>query len=287
MIKNIGVSVRNRLLNIAKDEKQEYMKILVRYLHERLLYRISVSQYKQQFLLKGSALLYAYDRFKTLPTIDIDLMGNRIDRDRLFLKSVFQEICAIKCPEDGVSFDSDSISLEPIAVEKKYPGSCVTVSAHLDTIVQKVSLDIGFGDVVTPEPVHLDYLILLDNMPSVDLYAYSLETLVAEKFHAMVDRDESNSRMKDFFDVFFVLRNHTIDNDVLKEAITATFKNRNTKYRDDLNLFTKNFAKDKDRNLQWVHFLKRIKWKENLSFIEVMDFIKQNLYGYWSKDLLG
>lgn len=135
MTSNIGASVKTRLLNISRNESQEYMKILVRYLHERLLYRISISQYKQHFFLKGSALLYAYDRFKTRPTIDIDLLGNRIDRDQIFLKSVFQEICAIVCEEDGVSFDPDSINLDPIAVEKKYPGSCVTLTAHLDTIV--------------------------------------------------------------------------------------------------------------------------------------------------------
>lgn len=198
MTKNIGKSIRMRLLNLAKEEKQEYMKVLVRYLHERLLFRISSSPYKRHFLLKGSSLLFALDRFKARPTIDIDLLGERISNDKDNLKVVFEKICSIECEDDGVFFDASSLELEPIAIDKKYPGTCVKIEAHLDTIVQQVSVDIGFGDVVTPYPLPLDYPLLLSDVPAVELYAYSLETLIAEKFHAMVDRDESNSRMKDF-----------------------------------------------------------------------------------------
>lgn len=141
------------MLNLAKKEKEDYMKLLVRYLHERLLFRISASPYKSHFLLKGSSLLYALDEFKARPTIDIDLLGEHISNDRENLKGVFQKVCAIECEDDGVTFDAASLELEPIAVEKKYPGTCVKVVAHLDTIVQKVSVDIGFGDVVTPYPL--------------------------------------------------------------------------------------------------------------------------------------
>lgn len=257
MTKNIGKSIRTRLLNLAKEEKQEYMKVLVRYLHERLLFRISASPYKCHFLLKGSSLLFALDGFKARPTIDIDLLGDRISNDRENLKEVFQKVCGIECDEDGVTFDAASLELEPIAVEKKYPGTCVKVVAHLDTIVQQVSVDIGFGDVVTPYPLSLDYPLLLPDVPAVELYAYSLETLIAEKFHAMVDRDESNSRMKDFFDVYQLFTNHEIDRDLLAEAISSTFKNRNMPYRENLALFTDEFATDTMRNMGWKAFLKR------------------------------
>ena len=103
MTKNIGKSIRMRLLNLAKEEKQEYMKVLVRYLHERLLFRISSSPYKRHFLLKGSSLLFALDRFKARPTIDIDLLGERISNDKDNLKVVFEKICSIECEDDGVS----------------------------------------------------------------------------------------------------------------------------------------------------------------------------------------
>ena len=226
MTKNIGKSVRTRLLNLAKEEKQDYVKVLVRYLHERLLFRISASPYKSHFLLKGSSLLFALDGFKSRPTIDIDLLGDRISNDQEKIKEAFLKVCKIECKDDGVTFDSASLELEPIAVDKKYPGTCVKLVAHLDTIVQQVSVDIGFGDVVTPYPLPLDYPLLLPNIPPVELYAYSLETLIAEKFHAMVDRDESNSRMKDFFDVYQLFTNHEIDRKLLAEAIANTFKNR-------------------------------------------------------------
>lgn len=288
MTKNIGKSIRTRLLNLAREEKQEYMKVLVRYLHERLLFRISASPYKSNFLLKGSFLLFALDGFKARPTIDIDLLGERISNDRNNLEAVFQKVCRIECEEDGVIFDANSLELEPIALEKKYPGTCVKVVAHLDTIVQQVSVDIGFGDAVTPYPMFLDYPLLLPDIPSVELYAYSLETLIAEKFYAMVDRDESNSRMKDFFDVYQLFNNHDIDKGLLlAEAIAETFSNRNTHYRDGLALFTDTFATDPKRNFLWKSFLKKIRWKEQIDFNAVMKCIKENLQGYWNKETLG
>src|SRR5574344_1411234 len=244
MTKNIGKSIKTRLLNLAKEEKQDYMKVLVRYLHERLLFRISASPYRSHFLLKGSTLLFALDGFKARPTIDIDLLGERISNDRDNLKEVFQKICAIECVDDGVAFDPSSLDLEPIAVEKKYPGTCVKVVAHLDTIVQQISIDIGFGDIVTPYQLSLDYPLLLPDVPSEELYAYSLETLIAEKFHTMVDRDESNSRMKDFFDVYQLFTNHNIDRQLLAEAIASTFRNRNIIYNESPMLFTEKFSSD-------------------------------------------
>ena len=156
-----------------------------------------------------------------------------------------------------------------------------------DTIVQQVSVDIGFGDVVTPYPLSLDYPLLLPDVPAVELYAYSLETLIAEKFHAMVDRDESNSRMKDFFDVYQLFANHEIDKELLAEAIVGTFKNRNTPYRENLALFTDKFATDATRNIWWKAFLKKIRWKEQIDFSVVMKCIKENLQAYWNKETLG
>ena len=286
MTRNIGSFIRTRLLNLAKEEKQEYMKVLVRYLHERLLYRISVGPYKNHFLLKGSSLLFALDGFKARPTIDIDLLGERISNDRENIKAVFQKVCSVECEEDGVMFDAGSLELEPIAVEKKYPGTCIKVIAHLDTIVQQVSVNIGFGDVVTPCPLTLDYPLLLPHVPAVELYAYSLETLIAEKFHAMVDRDESNSRMKDFFDLYQLFTNHEIDRELLSEAIVSTFKNRNTSYRENLALFSDRFATDATRNIWWKAFLKKIRWKEQTDFHVVMKCIKENLQQYWNNEIL-
>lgn len=282
--RNVPMSIKTRLLQQSQESGMDYMKILVRYLHERLLYRVSISSYREQLLLKGSSLLYAYERWDARPTLDIDLMGHRLSNSEENIRQVMEEICQLECPEDGVTFDAESIRLQPIAVEKKYPGLCVTMDAHLDSICQMVSIDIGFGDVVTPEPVPLDYPTILDAVPEANLMAYSLETLIAEKFHAMVDRDEQNSRMKDFYDVYQLFTKQYVDADLLEEAIRNTFRNRGTTYHEHLHLFNETFATDASRNMRWNGFLKKLRTKENIAFVDVMQVVREHLQPYWNED---
>ncbi|MCQ2052196.1 MAG: nucleotidyl transferase AbiEii/AbiGii toxin family protein [Bacteroidaceae bacterium] len=284
MIKDHGQSIRSKLLNISKAEKQEYMKVLGRYFHERLLYRISISRYKSNLMLKGSSLLYAHYQFAARPTIDIDLLGEHIDRDQQNLITVFKEILSIPCDEDGVTFDIESIKAEPIAIEKKYPGTNLSFEAHLHTIVYQVSIDIGFGDVVTPHPVLIDYPLLVKGVPSVDVYSYSLETLIAEKFQAMIERDVDNSRMKDFYDLYHLFHTEDIDKEVLQEAIRNTFANRNTTYSENKHLFDEAFANDAKRNMYWRAFLKKLRLKDETTFPEVMATLKENLQQYWNPE---
>lgn len=286
--KNYGKSVRIRLVNLMNETGYKYMYLLARYFNERLLYRVSVSQYKDNFLLKGGSLLYALDGLEARPTIDVDFMADKISRDRETLTEVFRKIVAIDCDEDGVFFDLDSIKSEPITVDKKYPGSRFYVTAHMDTIVHNMSVDIGFGDVVSPFPMAIDFPLLLPNIPSVNLQAYSLETVVAEKFHTMIDRDETNSRMKDFFDCYQLLTQRNLSDDTLFEAIKATFDNRALAYKDNLKLFSEEFATDKERIMRWKTFLKKIQWKEEIPFSTVMQIIKARLQPmamrYWEKE---
>ena len=275
--KNYGKSVKTRLLNLMNETGYKYLYLLARYFNERLLYRVSVSQYKDNFLLKGGSLLYAMDGLNARPTIDVDFMAEKISRDREFLTKVFQEILGIACDEDGVTFDTENITLEPITVEKKYPGTRFFITARMDSIVHKMSVDIGFGDIVTPCPVSIDFPMLLQNIPSVNLQAYSLETVVAEKFHTMIDRDEYNSRMKDFFDCYQLLTKRSLDDNILYEAIKATFDNRGLEYNPELKLFTDEFVDDANRQMQWKLFLRKIQWKEELGFGEVMQVITDRL----------
>ena len=275
--KNYGKSVKTRLLNLMNETGYKYMYLLARYFNERLLYRVSVSQYKDNFLLKGGSLLYAMNGLEARPTVDVDFMADRISRDRDFLAHVFQEILGIVCDEDGVSFDIDSIRLEPITVEKKYPGTRFYFTAHMDTISYNMSVDIGFGDVVTPYHTTIDFPLLLPDIPSVNIQAYSLETVVAEKFHTMIDRDVLNSRMKDFFDCYQLLTKRDLDNETLYDAIKATFDNRGLTYNSELQLFTKDFSTDAARITRWKAFLKKIQWKETLDFATVMEVIRERL----------
>ena len=193
----------------------------------------------------------------------------------------------IACDEDGVTFDTENITMEPITVEKKYPGIRFFFTAHMDCIIHKMSVDIGFGDVVTPYPASIDFPLLLPNIPSVNLQAYSLETVIAEKFHTMLDRDEYNSRMKDFFDCYQLLTKRDLDDETLYDALKATVDNRELEYNPKLKLFTAEFVNDANRQMQWKLFLRKIQWKEELSFNVVMQVITDRLKPmaekYWNK----
>ena len=282
--KNVAMSVRTRLLNIRNSKPgAEYMQVLLRYIQERMLYRVSVSQYRDNFCLKGSALLFAYDKFKARPTKDIDFLGDKISRDKETIRKAFREICSIQCREDGITFDNGEkdIKVEDISLDKEYNGVTVTVTAHLDTIVQPFSMDIGFGDIVVPEPQELDYPLLLDDMPEVSITAYSLETVVAEKFQTMIDRALANSRMKDFYDVYSILSSDNVDKGILSNAIVSVFDNRGTGYDNNHPLFNGEFKNDRSKQIQWKSFLKKMKYKGDLPLDEVVDYITEKLSPYW------
>ena len=280
-IKNYGQSVRTRLLTVSKESSIPYMTILVRYLQERLLYRVSQSEFKDNFYLKGGALLYAFNQEKARPTKDIDFLGTHISNDRDYIKMVFAKIAQVTCEEDGVTFDADTIEVIDITQEKKYHGARITMIAHLDTVRQQISMDIGFGDVVTPGPQNLSYPLLLENVPNVELLAYSLETVVAEKFEAMISLSVNNSRMKDFYDLYRILGDGNFDSGVLEDAVKNTFSNRNTAYVENHPLFSEEFYSDTSRIARWKGFLRGIKSKEQIPFAETGKRIKEGLWDYW------
>lgn len=279
-IKNYGKSNRDKLLNLAKQTKgTDYNLILLRFVQERFLYRLSLSAYRENFFLKGGALLFAHDRFAARPTRDMDFLGDRISRDKENIKRIMLEICSIACEEDGVTFDcgEEEIWLEDITVEKEYNGTRVHMTAHMDTIVQPFSIDVGFGDVIVPEPVNLDYPLLLEDLPEVNVAAYSLETVAAEKFQTMIDRGTINSRMKDFFDVYTIMKSGKVDSGLLKEAVVEVFENRGTKADPNSVVFSDGFAQDQMRQTMWKAYLKKIKYQGELPFADVMGVVREVL----------
>ena len=282
--KNFGVSNKARLLNITRQTAgQTYMQVLLRFIQERFLYRLSLSEYRNHFYLKGGVLLYAHEQFNARPTMDMDFMGDKINRDKENIKRAFQTICRVDCPEDGVKFDSgdDEIILEDITLEREYNGIRILITAHLDSIVQQVSMDVGFGDIIIPKPVDLDYPLLLEDLPEVKVKAYSLETVVAEKFQTMIDRAESNSRMKDFFDVYTILKSGNVDMVVLRDAVREVFANRGTVYMEVHPLFEPAFVESEQRQAMWRAFLRKIKYPETPKFGEVMGEILPVLRPLW------
>lgn len=282
-MKDIAKSVKAKLQNISRRDNIGFQTLITRYLYERLLYRLSISDYKDHFYLKGGALLFAIEQQHPRPTLDIDFLGIKIKNDLANLKNIFTEICTISCDRDGVVFDIDSIDTIHIAEEKNYKGVRVSVVVRLDSIKQKMKMDIGFGDVITPEAKVMEYPCFLDELPEVTILTYSLESVVAEKFHAMIELSESNSRYKDFYDVYQLLSSCNLDRDNLSEAIISTFKNRNTEYKDNHVIFTEKFINDPFRTTHWDNFIAKIKFPAKLEFSTIMALITDGLKPIYEK----
>ena len=148
---NCAQSIKARLLNMADGDNKKYQQLVVRFFHERLLFRLSKSDYRERFLLKGGALLYAFDEFMPRPTLDIDFMGRRIDNDKANILTAFKEIASLSYPEDGITFHTETLTAEDITVEKKYPGVRISMLANLGSYRQNLTFDIGFGDVIVQD----------------------------------------------------------------------------------------------------------------------------------------
>lgn len=279
---NYAHSIKARLLNLAEGDNKRYQQLVVRYFHERLLYRLSKSEFREHFILKGGALLYAFEEFAPRPTLDVDFMGERIDNDRENILRSFKAILAIDYPEDGVRFLPDTMAAENITLEKRYPGVRISVVGVLDTYQQKLTMDVGFGDVIAPNPLNLDYPTFFSSMESPNVVAYSLETVVAEKFQTMIERGRYNSRMKDYFDLYRIFKAHEFDSEELQMAITATFTNRNTAYIANHDFFTEDYRNDVALNQQWRNYVRKIKLPLP-SFPELVEFIASKLKPYWEK----
>ena len=187
-------SIQDRLRNVAKLTGKDFQLILTRYFQERLLFRLSQTPHRDNFCLKGGTLLYALERETSRPTLDIDLLSLEIRIDKELFDDIFREICGFLHLEDGVQFDYEKITVEEIMEQRRYAGLQIKVPVSLGTMRQLMKIDIGFGDVVTPKPDFMVYPTLLD-MDAPEIKAYSRETVIAEKFEAMIDLSESNSRM--------------------------------------------------------------------------------------------
>lgn len=279
--KDYGKSIRSRLLNVSKNENIFYQTILTRYFQERLLYRMSLTRYKNNFYLKGGALIYAFERFAARPTLDIDFLGFNISNEGKNLVSVFQEICSVPCKEDGVVYGIEEITAQNITESQDYHGIRISVPVSMDTISQVMTMDIGFGDVITPTPVSIDYPLLLDSLPAANIMAYSIETVIAEKMHAVVDLADQNSRMKDYYDLFQILSKENYKKDVLQKAIERTFENRHTRYVSDTMFFRDDFPVNASMEIKWKAFIRKITEKTELQFSEIASYLQMTLKPYW------
>ncbi|MGJ7030875.1 nucleotidyl transferase AbiEii/AbiGii toxin family protein [Niabella hirudinis] len=271
-----ATSIRSRLFNIAQKEEIAFQVVVTRYLHERFLYRLSVSKYAGHFYLKGGNFIYALQGLLTRPTVDIDLSGQNTSNDPKELQQVFQEILSVSC-DDAVKFDEEKITTEQITENSEYGGIRLFFPAAFDTVKQRIQIDIGFGDKITPKPVKIKFPVLIQGVPAPELLAYTIETVIAEKFQTMVFLGTINSRMKDFYDVYQLLINENVNEQTLKDAIKVTFQARGTELSREHSIFSETFQDDPTRITMWNAFLKKIKREREVTFQEVMQVINKKL----------
>lgn len=271
-----AISVKDRLKKQAIEEKKTMQDKIVMYGLERTIYRLSISEYAERFTLKGGIFLYAlFNGDYTRATTDIDLLAQCISNDIEEMKKVFKEIFSIKC-DDALRFDLNTLDVIYITEFKEYHGVKVSILGHLDKTKVPISIDIGFGDIVYPERMKMDFPVLLDmDIPKV--YAYSINSVVAEKFEAFVSLGLANSRYKDFYDIYVLSDRYNFDGKELTNAIKETFNHRGTSF-DDIVAFEDGFADDETRLMRWNSFVKKKKALVKLGFEETVQLLKILLF---------
>ncbi|MBE9146279.1 nucleotidyl transferase AbiEii/AbiGii toxin family protein [Planktothrix mougeotii] len=251
---NISQKVNQHLLKLAKERKEDLNRLRIRYVNERLLYRLSQSPYCDQFILKGSTLFFVWSGQPHRHTKDLDFLcfGNS---DIEHIKNLFREICSTSVQKDGVEFLSDQIKGKLIKEDQDYEGVQIKIDWKIHTSKGVTQIDIGFGDQVVPEAKIETFPLILQEFKPPKLRMYFRETVIAEKFEAMVKLGVANSRMKDFYDIFYLSENFVFNQKTLAHAIQATFNHRKTAIPSDIPYcLTIEFSQAKQQS--WIAFLK-------------------------------
>ncbi len=253
---NTAASVRDRLLALARERGEDFQLLLTQYGLERLLYRLSRSGYRDRFILKGAMLFMLWSDQPHRPTRDMDFLGFG-DSSEAGLQAIFRELCDIPVEDDGLTLMADSVQVEVIRDATEYGGMRVKLFGDLAGARVSIQADIGFGDAVTPEAREIEYPTLLGN-PAPHLKAYPRETVVAEKYQALVHLGMANSRMKDFYDLWVIAREFDFDGLILSEAIRNTFSRRRTHLPEHTpSGLSPGFYEDAHKNNQWNAFISK------------------------------
>jgi predicted nucleotidyltransferase component of viral defense system len=254
----MAASVRQRLKNSAGGT--DFQTVLVRYGLERLLYRLGQSPYRERFVLKGALLFNIWLASSWRATRDADLLGFG-DNTPEQIMAIFKELCELPVAVDGLVFAADSVTSSIIKPDQKYQGVRIELLAYLAGTRTKIPLqvDVGFGDAITPEPVEIEFPPMLD-LPAPQLLSYPRETVVAEKFQAMVLLGMSNTRLKDFYDLWILATDFSFDGSTLAAALKATFDRRQTRLPqtiDEVVALTEAFAGNPQKQQAWRGFLRK------------------------------
>jgi Nucleotidyl transferase AbiEii toxin, Type IV TA system len=255
-VKNLSASVQQRLLNVTQKSDEDFQYVLMRYGLERIMYRLSRSVYAKEFVVKGAMLLRIWTVEQYRPTKDLDLLGI-LERSSEELSQIFKDVCTVTVEDDGLVFLGETIRVREIREANNYGGRRLTLEARLGKIKIPLQIDIGFGDAVTPEAQPEEFPTLLDFSPPI-LLTYTRETSIAEKFEAIVSLGLTNSRMKDYYDIWLLSQQFDFDGAIMMRAIKATFNRRRTMLPKDIPIgLSKEIVSDAGKQSQWQAFLRR------------------------------
>ena len=301
-VKDVAASVRDRIRLIHRRTGLDYNPLITRYYQERLLKRMELSAYADNFMLKGGFLLYVLAVEENWPiarpTQDIDFRAQNLANDAGKMRAVFTTICSIDL-NDGIVFHVDEMRVRTITEHKDYPGVEIRIPASLGKSQDWMQIDIGFDDIVTPGPWEMELPVLLADMEPPRVKAYSVETVVAEKFEAMIYLSTESGRLKDYFDIHQCARVNRFDGALLQQAIRNTFRKRRTPFLPDPPIFQPEYFADPDRQRRhWSPLVRRVKGAPT-EFADVVvvvgDFVlpihdacvrEEAFSGTWSPDAL-
>jgi predicted nucleotidyltransferase component of viral defense system len=253
--RNVVASVLARLRNEAKSSDAPFQQVLQQYAIERFLYRISKSRHAQSVVLKGALLLKTIGIPRSRPTLDIDML-RKGKADRATLIALVKDCATLDVDPDGLTFLDNSVVAEEITKESEYKGTRILMDARMDNVRLRIQIDFGVGDIMVPGPRMIEYPSFLDGH-TIRLLAYPIESAIAEKLQAMVALGSSNSRMKDFYDVWMCSQHLELSGDTLLQAIEATFRHRDTPVpAEEIEALTSDFVEQ--HRAQWNAFVKKI-----------------------------
>lgn len=255
-------------------EGKSLQKLLQLFCQEEFLRRLQHSMYSSNFILKGGLFLYYLSEFKGRPTMDIDFAMRFVSNTTENVVRIIQEILSTETENDYITFLF--LNTELIAEQKEYHGVRIKLVAQIKNTRTPFHIDLGIGDIIVPKPETRELSTQLDEFEKPEVLTYSLESTIAEKFEAIISLMELSSRMKDYYDIYFLANSYFFEARKLQEALSETLKNRRTSYESDTLEKVRAFQDDKDMNLKWRHFIKTL--GVDLPFSEVIETLYSFMY---------
>ena len=273
-----AASVLARLRNKAKENGISYQQCLQLFFQEEFLRKLSASQYKDNLILKGGLFIYTLTNFESRATVDVDFMLRGLSNDMARMDEIIAEILAIPTGNDFITFKA--LPTEPIAANRKYHGVSTQITGYIKNVRVPFSVDIGVGDVIVPSAKERTIKTQLDDFDAPEIMTYSLESTIAEKLDAILQRFELTGRMKDFYDIYYLSQTFDFDGLKLQTAIAETLQNRGTDYNADSFKRITELVDDENMQIRWRYFLRSLH-NPDIPFSQVMDGITTFIEPVW------